>query len=131
MSRTRTEHAAYMLKRYHSRREAALLSLGGKCARCGSTERLELDHIDPTTKTFAVGDLWSVSKARYDAEIVKCQLLCRACHIVKSVEDSGKSSARGQHGTPSSYRYCKCALCRAAKAAYMQEYRKRKSSVGV
>lgn len=131
MSRTRAEHAAYMLKRYHTRREAALLALGGKCVRCGSTEGLELDHIDPTTKTLAVGKLWSVSLSRYEAEIVKCQLLCRACHSVKSVEDSGKASARGQHGTPSSYRYCKCALCRAANTAYMQEYRKRKGSVGV
>ena len=25
---------------------------GNKCARCGSTHNLQLDHIDPTTKKF-------------------------------------------------------------------------------
>jgi hypothetical protein len=28
--------------------------LGGRCVRCGANEDLEFDHIDPSTKVFAV-----------------------------------------------------------------------------
>ena len=28
--------------------------LGGKCARCGSIENLQVDHVDPRTKKFEV-----------------------------------------------------------------------------
>ena len=27
--------------------------LGGKCVRCGATEDLEFDHVDPSIKVFA------------------------------------------------------------------------------
>ena len=44
--RNREEYNAYMrdymLRRYHQRREAALIQLGARCVRCGSTEKLEM-----------------------------------------------------------------------------------------
>lgn len=105
----------YMLRRYHQRRAAAIEKLGGRCVHCGKTEDLEIDHIDPKTKELEVGKLWSVSAVRFWAEIEKCQLLCRTAHADKSITDNGKKSAKDTHGTLSSYRYCKCVLCKQAK----------------
>ena len=78
----------YIKARKHARRAKLVEMLGGKCVRCGSTEDLELDHVDPSTKAFNVcADL---TRAWDDlvAEAMKCQLLCRdPCHIQKSLED--------------------------------------------
>ena len=39
--------------------------------------------------------------------------------LEKTVEaESGKKSASGTHGTLSSFRYCKCALCKEARNGY-------------
>jgi 5-methylcytosine-specific restriction endonuclease McrA len=115
--------AAYMLRRYHERRAEAVAALGGKCVRCGSIEDLQLDHRDPADKSFNIGKLWSVSRVRYLAELAKCQLLCAECHTNKTLADRGQRPARGTHGTLSSYRYCKCRRCRAAKSKYERERR--------
>lgn len=76
----------YMLRRYYDRKAQAHERLGGECVRCGATSDLQMDHIDRSTKSFEISKLWSVSKARYDAEVAKCQLLCRPCHRKKSLE---------------------------------------------
>jgi len=115
----------YMLARYRRKRKEAIALLGGKCAACGSTTKLEFDHIDIRTKSFNISKAWSYSKARLDAELAKCQLLCSECHDKKTLADLGVTSAKGKHGTLSSYRYCKCVLCKKAKADYMREYNKR------
>jgi excisionase family DNA binding protein len=54
----------------------------GPCAVCGSTERLEVDHIDPATKT--VGSFWEWPDVRREAELSKCQVLCYVCHKAKT-----------------------------------------------
>lgn len=74
----------YMLRRYHARRELMFERLGRACISCGSTDELEADHIDASTKSFPVAKLWSVSLVRFIEEIDKCQILCRPCHITKS-----------------------------------------------
>lgn len=76
----------YMLRRYHARREMVFERLGRCCVRCGSAEELEADHIDSTTKSFPISRLWSVKLDRFLAEIEKCQILCRPCHVLKSRE---------------------------------------------
>lgn len=89
---------------------------GEHCAQCGSIDRLELDHIDPTTKVSS--NIWSWSKPRREAEIAKCQWLCSACHALKSTLEAGKQPAR--HGTETMHRNhgCRCADCsRAATEA--------------
>ena len=55
------------------------------CVRCGSSEGLELDHIDPSTKIS--NNIWSWSQVRREAEIAKCQILCADCHTEKTVEN--------------------------------------------
>jgi hypothetical protein len=52
------------------------------CVRCGSTDQLELDHVDQNTK--ANHRIWSWSVERRNAEITKCQILCHDCHVRKT-----------------------------------------------
>lgn len=52
------------------------------CVHCGSTARLELDHIFRGGKSDH--RIWSWSEARRSAEIAKCQVLCYHCHKAKT-----------------------------------------------
>jgi 5-methylcytosine-specific restriction endonuclease McrA len=115
----------YMLKRYHERREKAIEKLGGKCSKCRSTDGLQFDHVDRTTKKFTIGTLSSINEQDFWKEVDKCQLLCDTCHQAKTLVDLGRVSAKGTHGTLSSYRYCKCDECKAVKAAYMKSYKRK------
>lgn len=84
------------------------------CVICSSTEDLELDHIDPTTKTSH--KIWSWSESRRLTELAKCQVLCYLCHKAKTIVQSTKVPTHGgkamyeKHG-------CRCELCRAWKSA--------------
>lgn len=123
MRRDKEEYNAYMkeymLKRYHSRREEAFKFLGGVCKKCGDIPiEYEFDHIDPNSKSFPISVMWSISKERFQNELVKCQILCKKCHAEKTLIDMGMNNAREVHGTISSYRYCKCDLCKKAKSDY-------------
>lgn len=69
---------------YHARRAEALAMLGGKCVMCGSSSRLDFDHIDPVTKLSDLGLLLTRARSVWIAELKKCQLLCRPCHIKKT-----------------------------------------------
>lgn len=118
----------YMLERYHDRRKSAIESLGGKCVYCGATELLELDHINCSEKSFEISAMWSIAEAKFLEELKKCQVLCRACHLKKSIADRGQVLTKGAnvHGTISSYRYCKCDVCKKAKNEYMRRYKVKK-----
>lgn len=116
----------YMLNRYHRRRKEAIEKLGKKCKNCGKTENLDIDHIDPNTKSFTIARCGSASEERWQQELEKCQLLCKSCHNAKTLKDNGQVSAKEVHGTLSSYRYCKCDLCREAKSRHNKEYRLKK-----
>lgn len=85
---------------------------GKSCTECGSTDRLELDHIDPTTKTHHA--IWSWSAERREAELAKCQPLCPTCHLAKSIDQLPLTHGivPYQHGTRSMYRHgCRCSAC--------------------
>lgn len=113
----------YMLKRYYARIDDAKKRLGGKCAKCGAKEKLQFDHIDPITKLDTISNLWNYTKERLDAELSKCQLLCCACHEEKTLNDLGRVSAKNTHGTLSSYRYCRCDLCKKVKSDHHKKWR--------
>lgn len=104
----------YMARRYEKRKVAGIKALGGKCA-CGATENLEFHHIDPSTKLFNLNTSPGRSEKDWKAELAKCKLLCRECHMKQH---------GAKHGTRAGYRYCKCELCRAAQREYMWRYRK-------
>lgn len=108
----------YLRRRYAERRSWAIAQLGGVCCRCGSTEDLELDHINRSEKLFEVS--LAVYKRRLDdpellAELRKCQVLCTRCHTKKSVAERSVEHGGGLSGK----RNCKCELCRAKMRQYM------------
>jgi 5-methylcytosine-specific restriction endonuclease McrA len=121
--------AGYMNRRYKRRREWAVELLGGVCRHCGKPDdgTHEFDHINPTDKLVPIASLWSANLELFLNELECCQLLCKACHIVKTRKDLGQNDARIVHGTLSSYRYCRCDACRQAKSEWSrQAYIKRK-----
>lgn len=52
------------------------------CVWCGTGSNLELDHINRDTKINH--RVWSWSAERREAELAKCQVLCKNCHDDKS-----------------------------------------------
>lgn len=78
----------YMKERYARRRGEWIVKLGGSCVQCGTTEKLEFDHIDPTTKEYSVARILSGgSEAKVSSEMAKCQLLCNEHHKDKTKQD--------------------------------------------
>jgi hypothetical protein len=123
---TRAAYLREFIKDHRRRRRAKLIEmLGGCCVRCGATEDLVFDHIDPATKCFAIGSSMSRAWDELVAEALKTQLLCPPCHCEKGVEDRPEPAH-------SYYRYwyygCRCAVCRAANAAKSARLREQKAS---
>ena len=107
-----------------ARRLSWIQSKGGKCAKCGSTSQLEVDHIDRLSKEFSVSAVWSRSENIREAELGKCQVLCKECHAKKTYEDL---YSHIPHGAYSKYRRgCRCVACVASVAPYHRDYRMRK-----
>ena len=76
---------------------AVILALGGCCIDCASTENLEFDHIDPTTKSFHIASAYSRSDESLDEEVKKCVIRCRPCHLSKtSAERTGSLAMESQ-----------------------------------
>ena len=88
-----------------------------ECISCGSTDNLELDHKDPSTKIDH--KIWSWREERRNKELEKCQVLCKDCHENKTVEER---IIMPDHGTLDRYKHkllpCRCASCRKANAEY-------------
>lgn len=67
-------------------RREAIAEAGGRCVWCPNTYKLQFDHIDCKTKVSH--KIWTWSKAKRDAELAKCQLLCEPCHIQKTIDNN-------------------------------------------
>jgi len=97
------------------------------CIVCGSTDKLELDHIDASQKISH--NIWSWSWERIEEEVAKCQVLCRYHHQIKTervelVAYLGREIR--QHGTISMcFNGCRCELCTKANTAKQQRRRAR------
>ena len=115
-------------ERYAERRAYSIKKLGGKCVRCGSTDRLELDHRIKKDKSFNITQFWGLSLEKYDKELAKCQLLCHDCHVRKSFEekDWGKGYGPTDHGSSTMYKNygCRCSECKAAYNKVTREQRR-------
>ena len=64
------------------------------CEVCGYNAHpaaLTFDHLDPAQKSFYIGSQKRVSKARLDAEIAKCRVICANCHNIHTHEQQVQS----------------------------------------
>lgn len=111
---------------YNRRKNEVHGFLGSTCAKCSTTEALQIDHVDPSQKSFTI--TMNIAWRELVRELRKCQLLCKPCHRAKSnVEVSGKRGSTVVCGTRTKYSYgCRCDQCRAANRRY---YRPRKRIV--
>lgn len=64
--------------------------LGGRCIQCGTTKRLEIDHIDPRTKMFDLSARCRNTLKPLLHELRKCQLLCVPHHKAKTWQDRNR-----------------------------------------
>ena len=83
-----------MKERYRKRRETAIIQLGGKCVKCGAKEELEFDHLDPKSKYKTISKLILAPDVILEAELNKCQLLCKNCHLEKSINEGSFEDVR-------------------------------------
>ena len=107
-------------RKWLAKRRGEWLSKNGPCVRCGSSERLHVDHINPKDKV--CHRVWSWTKERRNLELAKCQVLCMRCHQKKTVEDNG----HGGHGVSRYQKGCRCRVCTDAKVKSVNEYRWKK-----
>ena len=115
----------YMLDRYHRRRAEYVEEWGGVCVDCGSQEELEFDHDDSSSKVVPVAKLFtSYTDTKIRAELDKCVLRCKPCHLLKSQIEDWKVIGHG--GGLSGKRGCPCGPCKAKKSDYNRAYRLRK-----
>lgn len=113
----------YQQNRITEGRAYAIAKLGGKCVRCGSTEDLQFDHIDRSTKVTEITRMFTFARAKLDAELEKCQLLCKPCHLQKTFHEDVVHASQ-THGTLTALKYCKpiCDTCRTFRREYHQRY---------
>lgn len=111
----------YMLNRYYETRKFCINKLGGKCVHCGSIENLEIDHIEPKLKLYEAHYFHSISAKKLIIELAKCQILCKICHLKKTVSEKPPFT----HGTVYSAMKmkCKCKTCRDFYRGWKQQIR--------
>lgn len=89
------------------------------CVVCGTTENLELDHINPSTKVSHT--IWSWSEIRRNEELSKCQVLCDKHHMEKSINERKHKTTHGTSMMYKEYR-CRCSICKTWKSNEMKQY---------
>jgi 5-methylcytosine-specific restriction endonuclease McrA len=115
MGYTGDKKREYQLAFVTKRRKDWIKSKGGKCATCGSTRNLEVDHKNPDGKEKEPRDIWSASDDVREKELKHCQVLCKSCHEKKTAkENSGPMEmALVACGTDVKYDLgCRCFGCR-------------------
>lgn len=106
----------YHRKYWYKRRQKIIDYLGGLCARCGTSQDLEFDHINPEEKLFDISAKCTLATSK--DEIDKCQLLCKSCHLKKTVDEKETFT----HGTQYGFQKikCNCQLCWDAKKKHYE-----------
>lgn len=87
MAEDKAKKRARQLAWKQARRSSYLSTQGNCCKQCGSASELEIDHVDPRSKSIRIADIWSYSDAKRLPELAKCQVLCATCHREKSKKD--------------------------------------------
>ena len=113
------EQRAYQLKWALARRAAYFADK--VCAKCEAKEELELDHVNPENKVSH--RVWTWSKHKRELEITKCQVLCKSCHLDKTISELQTPLI---HGTTGGYhKKCRCSACTAAATKAKAAWRER------
>ena len=76
------------IRRDKLRKKLQDVKLAMGCAVCGYNGHpaaLHFDHLDPSTKSFSMGNN-NYPIGKLDEEIAKCQVLCANCHAEKTWE---------------------------------------------
>ena len=94
------------------------LAQNGPCMKCGGRHDLHVHHRDHRTKVSH--RVWSWRADRRAVELAKCEVMCRACHVL-----THSLLSRKPHGIGAYRRGCRCEVCRAARAAQCRRYRDR------
>lgn len=117
--------------RWISERRRKWIEANGPCAVCGSTVDLEVDHIDPSLKSFPVSAVWSLGldNPKRVSELAKCQVLCYTCHKRKSVAEQTAEHGVGTSGVKLGGIKCGCDKCLLARRRYQAEWRRNKRSM--
>ena len=123
MAYSKEQYREYFAKIRPCRRARAVELLGGRCFKCGATDKLEFHHIDRDSKRTNVGMMLHYSMESLSEELRKCILLCTVCHHAESNLERGLSPL--VHGSYGMYRdrRCRCDLCRAANAKHSAEHK--------
>lgn len=119
----RKEYMKEYQRRWMAARRAEYMS-DKVCVVCGSSDRLEVDHINPTEKLLSPGTLWSMARdnPRRMAELAKCQVLCYDHHKEKTIAEA---NAKRKHGR-TMYNYgCRCEICYKAQQIHNAERKMR------
>lgn len=86
--------------------------MGGSCVVCGATDKLDIHHIDPSSKEFSVSQIWCHRIEKQLAELAKCELRCRKHH-------GFAHRLIFQHGDVGKYEQgCRCDPCKSARRIY-------------
>ena len=124
--RTRQEQRIYQLIWIKARRQE-WIDENGPCNRCGSSDDLEVDHIDKSKKLMPVSSVWSMAKTnpKRIIELAKCQVLCGSCHLRKNNDENYNRVINHGTGTAYAYHHCRCDKCKTFKRAYDSLHRKK------
>lgn len=118
----KAKQSAYQVA-WADRRRREWLIQNGPC-QCGSNDRLEVDHVEPTKKVSH--RIWFWSDERRKMELKKCQVLCYDCHLKKTLMQRPKAD----HGGSGMYnKGCRCSLCTEYQRARVAEWRLKKKSL--
>ena len=129
MSYEGDQKRAYQRKWMADKRAAYMADMGGACVKCGSTEKLEVDHIERSTKKVNPTHLWSRRHEIIMEELAKCQLLCEVCHQQKTSAEriAQRNLQHGEYGMYKLYK-CRCEPCRTVNRDRVRMQRARKKA---
>lgn len=105
------------------RRIYAFNYLGNKCNKCGiKNVKLEFDHINKNNCNFRIAVGLEFGLDKLNEELDKCQLLCRNCHMDKTLSESDRHrTTHGELGMYTNYG-CRCVECKKVWNAYNKIY---------
>lgn len=118
----RREYLRTFGRKWIAKRRTDWITANGPCKSCGSSERLECDHMDPAKKTLNSASIWSRREEVRMAELANCQVLCHDCHQKKTISEGYRPRV---HSTTAMYKggRCRCDLCREANSRYNNQGR--------